>query len=145
MAQRMTPRLVKRFQNRMRYLAERMRVQRPDVDWGASLLHLVGRVTGKQLVPSTWFSDQDQNLIPEDALILLGTLEIFAPDSFRSDPDSFWSTVEGKIEKEARYLTIWKNIKTEFDCGHDPQLTLLSWPTSENIAAYQEFVKPLLR
>jgi hypothetical protein len=32
MARRMTPRLVKRFQNRMRYLAERMRVQRPDVD-----------------------------------------------------------------------------------------------------------------
>jgi hypothetical protein len=68
----LTPRLVKRFQNRMRYLAERMRTQQPDTDWVAGLLRRVGRITGRTLVPESWFLNRDRALIPEEALILLG-------------------------------------------------------------------------
>jgi hypothetical protein len=122
-----------------------MRVQRPEVDWVASLLHLIGSLTGKQLVPLTWFSDRDQTLIPEDALILLGAIEIFAPDAFRPDPENFWSTVEEQIEQKAGLGSIWKDIKSKFDSEIVTPETLLFWPTLQNILAYQEFVKPLLR
>ena len=52
-ARLMTPRLVKRFQNRMRYLAERMRAQQPDTDWVAGLLHSgrPDRLAGRSFPP----------------------------------------------------------------------------------------------
>jgi hypothetical protein len=146
-ARHLTPRLVKRFQNRMRYLAERMRTQQPDTDWVAGLLRGVGRITGRTLVPDSWFSNRDHPLIPEEALILLGAIEIVAPDAFRGEASTFWArlgnSLAGTSETEGASATLgaWKSTEVAFSRG-DQQL---DWPTDDQIRLYQEFVVPLLR
>ena len=143
----LTPRLVKRFQNRMRYLAERMRTQQPDTDWVAGLLRRVGRITGRTLVPDSWFSNRDLALIPEDALILLGGVELVAPNTFRGEASTFWDRLRksladaSEIEGAGATRNAWKSTEAAFR-QRDRQL---DWPTDDQIRLYQEFVVPLLR
>lgn len=146
-ARHLTPRLVKRFQNRMRYLAERMRTQQPDTDWVAGLLRRAGRITGNTFVPNSWFSDRDRALIPEDALILLGAVEIVAPDAFRGEASTFCDRLRKSLgdtsvtEGAGAARNAWKSTEDAFR-QRDQQL---DWPTDDQIRLYQEFVVPLLR
>jgi hypothetical protein len=74
-----TPRLVKRFQNRMRYDAERLRPQPPQTDWVDGLLHAIGRRTGHAIVPRSWFAPDATLPMPEQLLILHGAIAEAAP------------------------------------------------------------------
>ena len=138
LARLMTPRLIKRFQNRMRYLAERMRSQRPDSDWVAGLLHRFGMLLGKSLVPETWFASDESTLIPEEALILLGAIEQFSPAAFRSSPASFFKDLEESgSDAWQRTAAVYGAARA----GAEP----LAWPTEENIRIYRDFALPLLQ
>ena len=77
-----TPRAVKLYENRMRYLAARLEVdanpRRPDfVD---RCLRLLGRVIRRQIVPKAWFERRPPAL-DENQLLLLGAVESVAPQS----------------------------------------------------------------
>jgi hypothetical protein len=139
LARLMTLRLIKRFQNRMRYLAERMRTQKPDTDWVAGLLYRVGRLVGKPLVPDTWFGGGESTLIPEEALILLGAIEQFSPAAFRSAPARFFRNLEeSRPEAWQQTSDAYRSVRA---AGTEP----LNWPTEENIRLYRDFALPLLQ
>jgi len=132
-----TPRLVKRFQNRMRYLAERLRRQRPDIDWIAALVHAVERLLGRSWLPAAWFEAADTSLLPEDVLILLGAVEQAAPAAFRAADAALFSRPPADLPpggEEAWHRTIQKY--------NDLKLRA---PTPDHIRAYRDFVLPLLR
>ena len=77
-----TPRAVKLYENRMRYLAARLEVdanpRRPDfVD---RCLRLLGRAIRRPVVPEAWFERRPPAL-DENQLLLLGAVESVAPQS----------------------------------------------------------------
>ena len=77
-----TPRAVKLYENRMRYLAARLEVdanpRRPDfVD---RCLRLLGRAVRRPVVPEAWFERRPPAL-DENQLLLLGAVESVAPQS----------------------------------------------------------------
>ena len=79
-----TPRVIKRYQNRMRYLAARLRPAGYEPDRIDSLLHWLGVRLGRSLVPTAWFAERSHQVIEEPALILLGAVELFAPKAFQT-------------------------------------------------------------
>jgi hypothetical protein len=66
--------VTKRYQNRMRYLAARLRLQTHEPDRIDSLLHWLGRKLlslKRPLVPPAWFEELPRQAIPEPTLVLL--------------------------------------------------------------------------
>ncbi len=63
-----TPRAIKRYQNRMRYLAERLRPQDYEPDAIDSFLHWLGARLRRSIVPDAWFEDTLRTAISEPAL-----------------------------------------------------------------------------
>jgi hypothetical protein len=141
---RMTPRLVKRFQNRMRYLAERMRAQQPDTDWTAGLLHRAGCLLGKEFVPAIWFARSPPPEMPEEVLILLGAIEQFGPDVFRGAPARMFDRLQSSLTMNAERQNAWAKTEADFRVP-PPGESPLEWPTEDHIRIYRDFVLPLLR
>ncbi len=137
LARNMTPRLVKRFQNRMRYLAERTRAQRPDTDWVAGLMHQIGRLCRRSLVPASWFTPAHPPLIPEEVLILLGAIEQAAPETFKAEPGVFFM----KLASNAAVQQAWTDTETLYRAS----TPALAWPEPTHIRLYRDVVLPLLR
>jgi hypothetical protein len=90
-----TPRAIKRYQNRMRYLAARLRPAVYEPDWIDSLLHWLGLRFRRPLVPAAWFEEGLRPAIDEPALILLGAIELFAPKAFASPAELFTQLEHG--------------------------------------------------
>jgi hypothetical protein len=88
-----TPRALKRYQNRMRYLAARLRPATHEPDEIDSVLFWIGRWIGRPLVPKTWFEEGPPQVIREPALILLGAIELFAPKAFAKPAELLTSGV----------------------------------------------------
>ena len=62
-----TPRAIKRYQNRMRYLAERLRPKDHEPDAIDACLHWLGKRLGRSIVPDAWFADSLRTGISEPA------------------------------------------------------------------------------
>jgi hypothetical protein len=94
-AVRASPRAVKRYQNRMRYLAARLRPPVHEPDRIDSLLHWLGpRLFRRPLVPPVWFEERPGQAVAEPALILLGAIELFAPKAFAGSPAELLASLD---------------------------------------------------
>ena len=81
-----TPRAVKLYENRMRYLATRLAAAQPrDPDGMDRILHWWGQRRGKEYVPPAWF-EPPKPLLSEPKLLMLGALDTYAPPVFELDP-----------------------------------------------------------
>jgi hypothetical protein len=135
-----TPRAIKRYQNRMRYLAARLRPMTHEPDGIDSLLHWLSKKLDlrKPLVPKEWFKEpQPGQEMREPALIMLGALEMFAPTAFAC-PAEFPACLEQVTpgnERSARRVAAWKDARAGFE---EKGLPL---PTREEIEAYKAFMK----
>jgi hypothetical protein len=132
-----TPRAVKRYQNRMRYLAARLRPQAHEPDRIDSLLHWLGGRLGRELVPRAWFDERPRSEITEPALILLGAIELFAPHAFGEPPTAVLSSLEVVLKGER--LDAWRATRGAFADAHLPM------PTPEEVARYATFVQAVRR
>lgn len=127
-----TPRVVKRYQNRMRYLAARLRPPTREPDRIDSLLHWLGRKLGRAFVPDSWFADPPPQAIAEPALILLGAAELFAPHAL-ARPAEFLAVLDAEtIPARAQ---AWAEVRAAF--AAEP----LSLPEPHEIARYKSFVQ----
>jgi hypothetical protein len=131
-----TPRAIKRYQNRMRYLAARLRPAVYEPDRIDSLLHWLGERLGRPLVPAAWFNELPRQTIDEPALILLGALELFAPKAF-GNPSELSTNLEhgtplGKPSEEQTQA--WSKVREAFATQG------LAMPTKLEIECYATFV-----
>jgi WD40 repeat protein len=131
-----TPRAIKRYQNRMRYLAARLRPSVREPDRIDVFLHWIGNRLSRQLVPAAWFEDHPRQVISEPALILLGAIELFAPKAFANPAELFTSlehTMPGD-ERSVHRTAAWSRVRDGFaERG-------LAMPTAAEIARYAAFV-----
>jgi hypothetical protein len=131
-----TPRVIKRYQNRMRYLAARLRPALHEPDLVDSLLRWLSRRLGWPLVPAAWFQELPRPAIEEPALILLGAVELFAPKAFAKPGELFGKLEQGrpgdKLTEEQR--TAWLRVRKAFETQG------LAMPTALEIARYASFV-----
>jgi hypothetical protein len=136
MAINATPRAIKRYQNRMRYLAARLRPAVYDPDLIDSLLHWLGDRLGHPLVPPAWFEEQLRQAIDEPALILLGALELFAPKAFANPAELFTKLEHGTPgdKPSAEQAQAWSKVRDAFATQG------LAMPTAAEIARYATFV-----
>jgi WD40 repeat protein len=131
-----TPRAIKRYQNRMRYLAARLRppLQQPDaID---ALLHWLGKKIGRYLVPPEWFLPPGFPAIKEPALILLGAIESIAPRLFDS-PVDFYARLQNSIPPEyfgADQVLAWNKVFATYRANS------LVLPEPTDIVRYSSFV-----
>jgi WD40 repeat protein len=135
-AMNVTPRAIKRYQNRMRYLAARLRPPAHEPDRIDSLLHWLGRRIRRPLVPAAWFEERPPQVISEPALILLGAVEIFAPKAFAS-PAEFFASLERAApgdERASERAAAWAKVRQAF--GKEG----LKLPSAFEIASYAVFV-----
>jgi hypothetical protein len=134
-ARRPTPRVIKRYQNRMRYLAARLRPSVHQPDSMDSLLNRIGRMVGREIVPEEWFNEVPPQGMPESALILLGAIEIFAPKTFTNPAKLFaglnGTAGDGSTDEHAKE---WELIRNSY---RDNDLKL---PTAFEIERYATFV-----
>lgn len=131
-----TPRAIKRYQNRMRYLAARLHPSAHEPDAIDSLLHWLGGRIYQKLVPQTWFENKPAPAISEPALILLGAIEMFAPKAF-ANPAELFVCLEHATQGEQSSLdrsAAWSQVRKNFT---EAQLEM---PTAAEIARYAEFV-----
>jgi KAP family P-loop domain len=131
-----TPRAIKRYQNRMRYLAARLRPAAHDPDGIDSILYRVGRWIGHPLVPDIWFEERPPQAIREPALILLGAIELFVPKAFEK-PAELLSALEHGIPGDGRpkeRVEVWDSVRKSFAAAH------LDLPTAPEIVRYAAFV-----
>jgi WD40 repeat protein len=131
-----TPRAIKRYQNRMRYLAARLRPAVYEPDRIDSLLHWVGGRLGRPLVPAAWFEEQPRQAIDEPALILLGALELFAPKAFANPAELFTKLEHGTPADQPsdEQIEAWSKVRDAFATQG------LAMPTAPEIARYATFV-----
>jgi hypothetical protein len=131
-----TPRAIKRYQNRMRYLAARLRPSAHEPDGIDILLHWLGGRLGRQLVPSAWFEEPPRQAISEPALILLGAVELFAPKAF-ANPAELFTSLEHALPGDERSVdrtAAWARVRDTFaEKG-------LGMPTAAEVARYATFV-----
>jgi hypothetical protein len=131
-----TPRSIKRYQNRMRYLAARLRPAVHEPDRIDGVLNWLGSRFGRELVPMAWFEDRPHQPISEPALILLGAIELFAPKAF-AIPGELLSTLERSTPGDVRSLdrtSAWSRVRDAFAREG------LNMPTETEIARYAAFV-----
>jgi hypothetical protein len=135
-----TPRAIKRYQNRMRYLAARLRPPMHEPDSFDSLLDWLGRKIGRQIVPAAWFADRPRQMISEPALILLGAIELLAPSSFAS-PAKLYAALHGTSGEASsdEHFESWMRVRASFKKDG------LELPTIFEIERYSSFVLALGR
>jgi WD40 repeat protein len=135
-AVRATPRAIKRFQNRMRYLAARLRPAGYEPDVIDAALRWIGMRLGKTFVPPSWFEGRPTHGISEPSLILLGAVELVAPESFANSLELYTKVQSGSpAENLPEDLeNAWKQLRTGFAAEG------LSMPTLVEIARYATFV-----
>lgn len=134
-----TPRGIKRYQNRMRYLAARMRPARYEPDAVDILLNWFGKRIGRTLVPKAWFEAevQDRLPIPEPALIALGAIEMVAPSAF-GNPAELYSILDSGAPRDwfTESLSVaWTKVRTAY------AKVGLAMPTVAEYARYASFVQ----
>jgi hypothetical protein len=125
---------VKRYQNRMRYLAARLRPPVHEPDRIDSLLHWLGpRLLRRALVPPAWFEERPGQAVAEPALILLGAIELFAPKAFAGSPAELLTGLDALPPGERDKA--WAAVRGGFaSIG-------LAMPTPVEIARYAAFVQ----
>jgi hypothetical protein len=139
-----TPRAIKRYQNRMRYLAERLRPQPYEPDAIDTFLHWVGGRIGRGIVPDAWFDTSLQTRISEPALILLGAIEVFAPQAFEQPAEKVLEWLDGAEDGDARAqrrAQLWREVKADFARRFPEDRDSRAWPGVEDIHLYQTFVQ----
>jgi KAP family P-loop domain len=132
-----TPRAIKRYQNRMRYLAARLRPEGYEPDRIDSALHWLGIQFGWQLVPAEWFNEQARESIEESALILLGAIEVFAPKTYSNPAELFTkleSATPGDRSSDEQSMA-WAQVRGAFVSEGLPM------PTLGEIVRYAAFVQ----
>lgn len=134
-----TPRGIKRYQNRMRYLAARMRPAGYQPDVVDIALHWIGKKLGRPLVPNAWFEvdAQDRLSMPEPALIALGAIEVIAPSAF-GNPAEVYSILENGTSRDwftDALSAAWSKVRTAY-AKED-----LAMPTFVEFKRYAEFVQ----
>jgi hypothetical protein len=133
-----TPRAIKRYQNRMRYLAARLRPPMHEPDALDSLLNWFGLKTGRQIVPPAWFAERPRQSISEPALILLGAIELYAPKAF-SNPAKLYAALNGTAGDvpQDEHTKAWEMVRKAFARER------LDLPTVFEIERYATFVLSL--
>ena len=131
-----SPRVIKRYQNRMRYLAARLRLQTHEPDRIDSLLHWLGRKLlslKRPLVPPAWFEELPRQAIPEPTLILLGAIELLAPRAFADPPGELLANLDAAAPPER--ARAWTDVRTTFAVAN------LDLPTVDEVKRYAAFVQ----
>ncbi|WP_354065015.1 P-loop NTPase fold protein [Bradyrhizobium sp. RT6a] len=136
-----TPRAIKRYQNRMRYLAARLRPAIYEPDWIDSLLHWLGLRLRHPLVPAAWFQEGSRPVIDEPALILLGAIELFAPKAFSRPAELFVQLESGTPGDKLtdQQVEAWTKVRNGFSAQG------LVMPTTVEVARYATFVQTTAR
>jgi hypothetical protein len=137
-----TPRAVKRYQNRMRYLA--MRLRTPEHETGALdwFLNWLGHKVDKELVPQSWFTPMQGSKIEEPTLLLMGAIEIFAPRALQNPSQQFFKQLNKELESTTNMMDndhrkkVWKEISSKFKENFKNE-----WPNPDDIRIYQSFVR----
>lgn len=142
-ASNVTPRVVKRYQNRMRYLAARMRPARYEPDAVDTILNWLGKKLGRTIVPKAWFEAEQQSrlAIPEPALIALGAIEVIAPSAFGS-PAELYSILDNGTPREwftDSLSNAWAKLRGAYGKAS------LAMPTVAEFAKYATFVQSRTR
>ncbi len=135
-----TPRAIKRYQNRMRYLAERLRPKDHEPDAIDTFLHWLGGRFGRSIVPEVWFADSARTAISEPALILLGAIEMFAPHAFGESAEQVLEWLDrktGSDPRSERRAQVWRNVKKNFQ----ERFSSDRWPSVDNVRVYRTFVQ----
>jgi hypothetical protein len=131
-----TPRAIKRYQNRMRYLAARLRPTVHEPDRIDSLLHWLANRIDRELVPPAWFEERPRAAISEPALIFLGALELFAPNVF-ANPAELFTSLEHTMPGDERSIdrtAAWSRVRDAF------AENALAMPTAAELGRYAAFV-----
>jgi len=139
-----TPRAIKSWQNRMRFIAERMCPAGRDVDELDRLLHWLGGKIGRQWVPDSWFGPTPKPKPSEPALILLGAIEAVDPRAFRSPPDSVMSNFQMQTMQEASKDSLapaWRKVTDEFNLQFPNNPS--AWPDKDDIRRYMALPETL--
>ena len=139
-----TPRAIKRYQNRMRYLAERLRPQNYEPDAIDSFLHWLGGRIGRSIVPDIWFADSQRTAISEPALILLGAVETCAPQAFEQPTEQVLDWLDRKTDgdrRAQRRAQAWRKVKKDFGGRFPPNRYGHAWPSVNDVRVYQTFVQ----
>ena len=153
-----TPRAIKRFQNRMRYLAVRINPPPPEVDPVERLLFKLGGwlVRCKWLkhpwVPETRVAHTATTVLSEPKLILLGAAEAFDPRLLKATPDELHQWLGGTTignpagERHKRFVERygsierfkqWKKIRDAFK---DDKICHGHWPSEDDIRLYRGII-----
>jgi hypothetical protein len=135
-----TPRAIKRYQNRMRYLAERLRPKDHEPDAIDACLHWLGKRLGRSIVPDAWFAGSLRTGISEPALILLGAIETFAPHAFEEPAEQVLDWLDrktGSDPRSERRAQVWRNVQKEFRARFSPD----RWPSVDDVRVYRTFVQ----
>jgi dipeptidyl aminopeptidase/acylaminoacyl peptidase len=136
-----TPRAIKRYRNRMRYLAMRLRVSERETDAVDWFLRWLGRKTDTVFIPSEWFDPPGQPRIEEPALLLLGALEAFMPPIYQNPSETFFDALDNNLKNMAldpngQKQKLWSEISREFKMKFP-----YHWPGREQIEIYRSFVR----
>jgi hypothetical protein len=136
-----TPRAIKSWQNRIRFIAERMSAEGRDVDAVDRLLHWVGGKIGREWVPKAWFEPPPQPKPSEPALILLGAIEAVEPKAFQSRPEEVMSnfdirvtTADSREGANPIIAAAWQRVRDDFQSRFSDKP--LAWPDEEDIRRY---------
>jgi WD40 repeat protein len=130
-----TPRVIKRYQNRTRYIAAQLRRGLHEPDGLDELVHRLGRREGQKnkYLPDKWFETEATFAIRESSLILLSALEVLlAPGAFAERDALFECIAKGNPcgAVSSKLGKAWETVQATF---HTPPLTL---PTLEEIRRY---------
>jgi hypothetical protein len=134
-----TPRVIKRYQNRMRYFAARLRPALHDPDRIDSALHWLGERLKRQFVPASWFEEAKLPAIREPALILLGAIELFEPKALQ-DVAALSTALHVKIPSDFQTVLrgdAWADVLKGFA---REELTL---PTPQEVSLYETLTTSL--
>lgn len=134
-----TPRVVKRYQNRMRYLAARLRPAQYEPDAVDTILNWLGNKLGRTIVPKAWFDagGRYRLAIPEPALIALGAIEVIAPSAFRS-PAELYSILDNGAPREwftDNLSNAWAKVRAAYNKAG------LGTPTITEFVKYSAFMQ----
>lgn len=108
-ARRATPRALKRFVNRVRYLAMGQRVERPA---GSLLDRMLSAATGAGTPPTTPPDRKRAGAIDDPTLVALAAIDEVAGDAFVTAPDL---EVPGLIARNASVRTAWDQHAATFE------------------------------
>lgn len=129
-----TPRDIRRWENRMRFLAESQRVEQQQTDSLEMVLERMGRLLGIALVASR--TAQGEAVVPEPTLIALGALEFSFPDLTGAENAKPFSERLSGLESEGRNQLIQKS-RAAFELEFTEQ-PLHYWPDDRAAAKYQQ-------